>query len=123
MVDHLQGSRILVVEDEYYVALQVEQELSEAGAVIIGPVPSVDAALAMIDRAHSIDAAMLDINLNGQEVFTVADRLMAEGVPFLFSTGYGEQDIPTRYAHVPRIEKPIQQHAITAAIRQMLTSA
>ena len=88
----LRDKRILVVEDEAIVAMLVEDELTNAGAIVIGPASSVEEALQLIEGTASdggLSAAVLDIHLDGERVSPVADRLAALGVPFLFATGYG----------------------------------
>jgi DNA-binding NtrC family response regulator len=76
----LENCRIMVVEDEYYLAMELEHELGEAGAVVVGPVSSVEAALSLLDQSPSLAGAMLDVNLGGEKVFPVADKLIARGV-------------------------------------------
>ena len=121
MADHsLRDCRILVVEDEYFLAAELEQELSEAGAVVVGPVPSVKDAVGLIERTPSLDGAVLDVNLGGDQVFPVADRLLVQGVPFLFVTGYHAQGVPAPYGHVPRLEKPTEHWAVVRALTKML---
>jgi CheY-like chemotaxis protein len=104
----LQGLSILVVEDEYLIADDVRDALVDAGAIVLGPLPTVEAAKKLIDSATTIDGALLDINLNGVMVFDVADTLVERGVPFVFATGYDRAAIPGRFADVPRLEKPIR---------------
>ncbi|WP_207103034.1 response regulator [Paracoccus shandongensis] len=101
-----QGRRVLVVEDEYIIAEDLREELEREGALVLGPVASVAAALDLLQGGPRPDTAILDINLRGERVFPVADRLRAMGVPFVFATGYDAEAIPRDYADVPRIEKP-----------------
>src|SRR5690349_14722499 len=98
--------RVLVVEDEYYLADDMAQALQKLGAEIVGPVPTRDKALALLASGERIDAAVLDINLKGQTVYPVADALRERGVPFVFATGYDPSAIPAAYVEVPRWEKP-----------------
>lgn len=116
----LRNCHILVVEDEYFLAADLEQELTEVGAVVVGPVPSVKDAVALIERTPSLDGAVLDVNLGGDQVFPVADRLLVRGVPFLFVTGYHAQGVPVSYRHIPRLEKPTERWAVVKALAQML---
>ena len=101
----LAGRRVLVVEDEYFLADDMAQALRKLGAEIVGPVPTLDKALALL-AAEPIDAAVLDINLKGQTVYPVADALIERGVPFVFATGYSQAEVPPTYRDVPRWEKP-----------------
>jgi two-component sensor histidine kinase/DNA-binding response OmpR family regulator len=100
------GRRILLVEDEALVGMMAGNLLSELGYVVVGPCTSVGDALAVIGQQH-IDAAVLDINLNGQPVHPVADVLAHLNIPFAFVTGYGRDSIEPRFAHVPILEKPV----------------
>ena len=110
--------RILVVEDEYFLAVDLERELTAAGATVIGPAPSIEDALALIESSPEVDAAVLDINLGGEMSYPVADALTTRFVPFLFATGYNAQDIPTRYARVTRLDKPILPGAVAQEIER-----
>lgn len=116
----LEGRRILVVEDEYFLADDVRDALTEAGAEVLGPVPSVEEASALIAREERIDAAVLDVNLRGELVFPVADALRERGVPFAFATGYDRWAIPDRFADALRVEKPLQARCIADALGPLL---
>ncbi|RWX81852.1 response regulator [Neorhizobium lilium] len=102
------GKRILVVEDDYLIAQQLVDWLEENGAQVVGPAPNVVRALALAQGNSQLDAAILDINLNGEMVFPVADLLLSRSVPFVFATGYDGKDIPDLYHTVPRFSKPIE---------------
>lgn len=117
----LHDRRILVVEDEYLLAMDLEERLAEAGAIVVGPAPRVTAALALIEQTASLDGAVLDVNLGGELVFPVADELMAKGIPFLLATGYSGDEIPERYALIPRLTKPAAPQDIMSELAQTLT--
>ncbi len=102
----LQTRRILVVEDEYVQADALQQQLEDLGADVLGPVPSVAAALALLAAGPPIDGAILDVGLRDEMAFPVAEALRARGIPFLFATGYDRSSLPSAYAHVPCCEKP-----------------
>ncbi|HET8554616.1 MAG TPA: response regulator [Rhodanobacteraceae bacterium] len=102
----LSGRRILVVEDEYFIAQQIAGSLTDAGVEVVGPVATLENALLAIDRHAQLDAAVLDINLRGEKVFPVADALAARGIPFVFATSYDQAVIPERFAGVMRCDKP-----------------
>lgn len=116
----LLGRRVLVAEDEYFIAEELRGELQAAGADVLGPVPSVAQALALAASEPGIDAAVLDLNLRGERAFPVADALAARGVPFLFATGYDQLQVPERFARVPRCEKPVDIALVVAAVGRML---
>lgn len=98
--------RILVVEDEIIQAEILQQELEDVGVDVLGPVPSVAAALTLLAAGTPIDAAILDVKLGGEMAFPVAEALRARRVPFIFTTGYDPLSLPSAYAHVPCCEKP-----------------
>lgn len=116
----LRDHRILAVEDEYYLAMDLERDLVAAGAYVLGPVPSVEQALALIASEPDMDAAVLDINLGGEMSFPVADALVARGIPFVIATGYVDGDLTKRYPGIPRCEKPIEFAKLSAALASAL---
>ena len=115
----LRGRRILVVEDDYLVALVVSDILEEAGAEVIGPVGRVEEALALIaGNDIAIDGAVLDVNLHGATSYPIADALAARNVRFVFASGYGAGGIDAAYATYPWCQKPFNQSALLAALRR-----
>ncbi len=120
----LDGLHILLVEDDYVVAVEMERWLRAAGARVVGPVARIEQAVALIDRRVP-DAAVLDINLDvglgeGDTVYPLADRLDALGVPYLFVTGDVRVARLPGYAAKPRLEKPLQEAELAAALRRLL---
>ena len=103
----LTGLKVLVVEDQYFLADEISQALTDAGADVVGPFREMADGYEALERNPNLAGAVLDINLDGIMVFPIADALRARGVPFLFTTGYDERSIPTAYCDVPRCEKPI----------------
>jgi CheY-like chemotaxis protein len=118
--DDMNGRRILVVEDEYLIADDLRMALEEAGAEVVGPVPSVKEAEELIASDPAIDAALLDVNLRGEQIFAVADRLADREVPFVFATGYDQASIPDRFSDRPRLEKPIKARQIISILRPLM---
>jgi len=116
----LESCRILVVEDEYLIADDLRLALIDAGADVLGPVPTVTAAQSVLAAESRIDAALLDINLGGTMVFDLADALEARSVPFVFATGYDESAIPERFSAVPRLEKPVKARNVLATLGPLL---
>lgn len=104
----LSGRTVLLVEDDYLIADQMRRTLSRCGAEILGPVATVEKALALVAASPEIDAAVLDVNLCDQMVFPVADALAERDVPFVFATGYDRTIIPPRFVQVRRCEKPVE---------------
>lgn len=114
--DALSGPKVLLVEDDYFIAVEMQRMLSKGGAQVLGPVASVDKALTLIAAHSEIDAAVLDVNLRDIMVFPVADALETRGVPFVFATGYEGTAIPARYAHVQRCEKPVDMDKLAQVL-------
>jgi CheY-like chemotaxis protein len=104
---YLAGCRILVVEDEPLIALDLVQTLERHGAEVVGPAMGVAEALALLAGHLAINTAVLDVQLAHELAWPVADALAARGVPFVFTTGYQATDTPPAYAAVPRLLKPI----------------
>ncbi|MBO9380100.1 response regulator [Sphingomonas histidinilytica] len=116
----LSGCRILVVEDEYLLADELQAELEDAGAVVIGPVGDLAGATALIRAERRIDGAILDANLTGEMVFPAADLLIERGIPIVFTTGYDASILPSRFEGASLCEKPINMKRIIDAIGQAL---
>lgn len=116
----LRSRRILVVEDEYFLADDVAIAVAKLGGEIVGPVPTPEAALAALSAGKSIDAAVLDINLRGELVFPVADALTERQIPFVFATGYDEAALPLAYRAVPRWEKPFDVNDLATKLAALI---
>jgi CheY-like chemotaxis protein len=112
----LDGRSILLVEDEYFIVDEMRRALEAMGATIIGPAPSVAQALDVVASAPRIDAAVLDVNLQGEMVYPVADALFQRGVPFIFATGYDDGVIDARFADITRCEKPVDPLKVARAL-------
>jgi CheY-like chemotaxis protein len=112
----LHGKTILVVEDESLVAMLLETILEDMGCDTLGPISTVDEALKVIDGGQAFDGALLDVNVAGKEVFPVAEALKARGVPFVFSTGYGEGGLPAEWRGQSTIQKPFTEDAVQQAL-------
>lgn len=100
-----QKQRVLIVEDEIVVALFLEDILAECGYDVAGVVSHLEEALG---RDPDYDMAVLDVHINGRNVFDFADILAGRGIPFVFATGYGERGIPERHRSRPILQKPFQ---------------
>ncbi len=121
MNNPLVGRRVLVVEDEVLVSWVLEDILADLGCQVVGPAARVNQALAMVD-SEVIDLAILDINLNGQNSFPVADALVARGVPFVFSTGYNNDGFGDVYKRYPMMQKPYSQADLIVALERALAT-
>lgn len=118
-MSNLSGLRVLVVEDEILVAWLLGDMLAELGCVVVGPAARVNQALAMVE-AEAIDAAVIDLNLNGQRSYPIADALAARGVPFVISTGYQADRLQDGYETVPVLQKPFKGSELGAVLNNLM---
>jgi two-component sensor histidine kinase/DNA-binding response OmpR family regulator len=105
------GNRLLLVEDEALTGMMMSDMLTELGFDVIGPFGRVADAMAAVGR-EDFQAAVLDVNLDGEMVYPVADAVLARGVPFVFVTGYSAEGIDRRFAQVPVLQKPIERQML-----------
>ena len=108
--------RVLVVEDEGLVAMMLEDMLDDLGCELAGSFGDVAQTLAWVEAGGKADAALLDVNLGGEPVFPVAEALAARGVPFAFTTGYGQTDDP-RFKDAVCLGKPINLERLVEALK------
>ncbi|QYF88077.1 response regulator [Brevundimonas sp. PAMC22021] len=120
MNDGLQGRRVLVVEDESLVAMLLETILEDMGCTPVGPASNIDDGETLARGDVELDAALLDVNVAGRQVFPVAAALKARGVPFVFSTGYGEGGLPDEWRGNPTIQKPFTEAAVRDALMKAM---
>ena len=111
----LHGLCVLVVEDDYFIAIEMCRALREAGADVVGPARNLETGLAAVRDQH-IDCAVLDVNLRGRMVFQLAGELRARGIPTIFATGYDASMIPAELADTLRLEKPVDMKALCQAV-------
>jgi PAS domain S-box-containing protein len=114
-------SRVLVVEDDMLLALELSEGLAELGYEIVGPAASIEEAIRILDQITLPDAAVLDVNLRGGLVYPLADRLESQGVPFIFCTGYEHLD--PHYRHWPSVRKPVNLHQLTDQLNRLRPAA
>jgi CheY-like chemotaxis protein len=118
----LQGLRILVVEDEYLVAMLIQDVLETAGCVVSGPIPRLPQAVD-VAKADACDAAVLDVNLGGNRVFPVAEVLARRHIPFVFVTGYGVTTLPDEHHDRPMLRKPFRNNDLLNAVSDLVRPA
>jgi CheY-like chemotaxis protein len=114
----LKDKHVLIVEDQYLIATDLSSALAGLGGVIVGPVASSAAARAEMARTR-IDLAFLDINLNHEMVFPLADELELRGIPFIFATGHNTAIVPERFKSKLRLEKPFTSLSVQEAVRRL----
>jgi len=110
------GRRVLVVEDDYFIADEICRALRDHGAQIVGPAPSLLAGL-VLARDGSCDCAVLDINLKGEPVYELARELLRQGTPAIFATGYDESALPVELRSNARLQKPLNLASLVDAIQ------
>lgn len=111
----LDSMRILIVEDEYFVALEIKETLTNSGAAMVRLSGEVSDALRWL-KGERFDAALVDINLHGEMAYGVADELVRLRIPFAFATGYTLSLIPPRFGHVRHLPKPLDHSRIVAEL-------
>jgi len=118
-MSELSGLKVLVVEDEGAVALLIEEMLEDLGCKIAASTARF-AQACRIAATADIDLAVLDINLDGQPAFPIAEILRERQIPFLFSTGYGKSGLPHEFTGQPVIGKPFSMAELQKAIASIL---
>jgi len=115
----LVGKRILVIEDEMLIALDLEDCLKGAGCEVVGPIGRLPEALAAAN-GEGLDGALLDVNIGGENSFPVALILEARGIPFLFLTGYGAAILPPAHSRWEVYEKPYRPERLLVRLADLL---
>jgi CheY-like chemotaxis protein len=116
----LSGKRVLLIEDEPLIAMEMESELSSLGLEVIGPAAHVDSAKQLIAES-AFEAALVDVNLNGTSVEEVAAALAQKGIPFAFATGYGRDTLPEAFRDAPLLAKPVETDALIDVLSDLLS--
>jgi DNA-binding NtrC family response regulator len=112
------GCRVLIVEDEWLLANDLEAALKSLGADVTALVGDIDDARGQLAEGR-FDVGVIDVNLRGHNAFELADELQRQGIPFVFATGYSAEVIPSRFANVDRWEKPFDQHSLAKYVLQL----
>ena len=117
----LAGLNVFVVEDEALVALNLEDMLEELGCTTIGPATRMDRAEQMMADGLTADVAILDVNLAGEMIFPLAQRLAERGMPIVFATGYGRSGLPANFQDFPVLQKPYTLNDVVAGLAQAIS--
>lgn len=107
----LEGRQVLIVEDRYLIASEMADAVRSMGGEVLGPARNLEAAEAIV-RERLPDLALLDVNLDGEVVFPLAEELARRKAPFIFLTGYDDEVLPERWRERPRLLKPVNPRAL-----------
>ena len=114
----LAGRKILVVEDSPVVAPFTADLLSELGCEVTGPAPNMAAARELIENG-GFEAALMDIHIRGERVFPLCEMLDSRGVPFVLTSGYADWQVPQKWEHRPRLQKPYTLKQVEEALSSL----
>lgn len=117
----LKGARILVVEDEYFIAADLVRVLEAEGVECVGPVGSIDHARELLAR-ENVEAAVLDLNLHGEMAFPLVRELRDSGTPCVIMTGYSPETLPEWVRQVPSLEKPVDYNSVVHSLESQITA-
>ncbi len=112
--------RILVVEDEYFIAQEIAETLESAGFLVVGPCPKVADALACLDDPDPCDAAVLDASLRGTSSLPVCEALAARGIPYVVVTGFSAGQLPAPMAAATVLTKPLDPDQLAKVLRALI---
>jgi len=116
----LTGRRVLIIEDEYFLADDIVRALTALGARIVGPYGDLDEATDVVDRDVAIDAAIVDINLKDEMAFPLARVLRSRKVPLVFTSGYDKISIDSEFQDVRLWSKPLDIKALANELTSMI---
>ena len=111
----LKGKRILVIEDSPVVGPFTVDMLGELGCKVLGPAPNMASARELME-AGGFDGALVDVHIRGERVFPLCEMLEAKGVPFVFTSGYADWQMPEKWQERPRLQKPYTVEQIEQAL-------
>jgi CheY-like chemotaxis protein len=114
--------RVLVVEDEALITMEIEDVIEALGYEMVGPVAQLDEALVIAQAGH-FDCAILDVNIRGGNTYVIADLLLGRGCPFVMATGYSKWSIPAHLASQKRLTKPYGSRQLEIELREMYNAA
>ncbi|MFN4272445.1 MAG: response regulator [Aliihoeflea sp.] len=123
MNDHgneLKDIGVFVVEDEALVALNLEDMLADLGCRVIGPAMRLGRAIEFLETAPTPDIAILDVNLAGEPVFELAERVASRGILIVFATGYGRAGLPESWHCWPILQKPYTMEDVAGSLKAAL---
>ena len=116
----MEGKRILVVEDEFLVAEDLNFALKKSGARVLGPVGMIADGLKLLDDSPDVEGAVIDVNLGGAMAYPIAEKLLDRNIPFIFTTAYDVEDLPERFSNVSLCQKPTTMLKIIRTLEDAL---
>jgi len=117
----LEGARVLVVEDEYFIAADIARALDAAGGRAVGPAGSIEQARRLL-KEQQVDAAILDLNLHGEMAYPLVSELAQRGLPCVIMSGYSPESLPESVRHVPSLEKPVDYNRVVNSLAAQLNA-
>jgi len=114
-------SRILILEDEALIAMDVRETLEREGFEVVGPFDRVIPAMVAV-KGIPIDGAILDVAIGSEQAYEVAEALTAANIPFVWATAYPRNELPPEYRAQPCLQKPFDTAELTSKLRQALVS-
>ena len=120
MGERLLGKRVLIVEDEALLALELELAFVDEGAEIVGPALSLSHGVTLVEAAPEIDCAVLDVDLGGRDVFPIAHALEQRGIPFIFHTAHARAStLTTLFPHSETVVKPARPEDLVVQLARI----
>jgi CheY-like chemotaxis protein len=118
LTQQLTGRRVLVIEDQYLIAMEIAEALEEAGAEIVGPTGSVSSAAKPI-HDDGFDLAVVDVQLRDGEAYPLVDELQKARIPMVFLTGYERPQLRREYRGLPHVIKPFEPKQLVSALAEV----
>jgi len=118
----LLNRRILVIEDSPVVAPFTADVLADLGCEVVGPAPNMATARELAET-EEFDAAILDIHIRGERVFSICEVLEARKIPFILTSGYADWQVPDKWRDRPRLQKPYTIDQVEQALSDLLADA
>lgn len=116
----LDGARVLILEDDFYLASELQAALVAVGAIVIGPFADERQARRAVETERA-DCALVDVNLGHGPDFNLPQALVDHRIPFAFVTGYDMEAMPPRYRSVPQLNKPVDSRRVVELTQRLLT--
>jgi CheY-like chemotaxis protein len=110
---------VLLLEDQWLIALDLQGRLEDAGYHVVGPASTVEKALRLVGR-HRIDVGVLDVNLGEETAYPVGTALRNHGIPFVFLSGHAREDLQPEFRDFPLLSKPVSHNALLEMLGRLV---